>query len=240
MYSGGEIGPNGILILSKIWTWISRSITLQSNRGLDQGILHPWSRFGDPSLNGWWVMVQTREWGEFLKFNLTLKVKVKHPKTIEILSKVFCTQAQGWHTHARTHTHTRADGWRTNGRTDIHKHTNTDAGNNNTQRPKLASGKNYHSLTRINLIHVYWGGSGCTKYKVGTWNNVACRAVTSRAWLSERPELTTKNTQQLCHSHLVSEEQSSNSLMYQQQKCIEYLIQTDLPGSIINWWAAQC
>ena len=67
------------------------------------------------------------------------------PKTIETLTKVFCIfvpnvailawtgpklsrgQASDWHTDWHTHTHT-----------DTH----TDAGDDNTRRPKLASGKN--------------------------------------------------------------------------------------------------
>ena len=61
----------------------------QNNRDLKQGLLHLWSKFGDPSLNGWWVISRTSS-------------------------------------------------WLTHGRTD----TQTDAGNDNTRRPKLASGKN--------------------------------------------------------------------------------------------------
>ena len=34
-------------------------IAPQNNRDLKQGVLHLWSKFGDPSLNGWWVMAQT-------------------------------------------------------------------------------------------------------------------------------------------------------------------------------------
>ena len=38
----------------------------QNDRDLNQVILHIWSKFGDPSLNGWWVMVQTTsKWGKF-------------------------------------------------------------------------------------------------------------------------------------------------------------------------------
>ena len=60
-----------------------------NNRNLNQGVLHLWSIFGDPSLNRSWVIMETSKW-------LT---------------------------------------WRL---TSIH----TNAGNNNTRRPKLASGKN--------------------------------------------------------------------------------------------------
>ena len=47
---------------SSIWPWRSRSIVPQNNRDLNQGLLHLWSKFGDPSLKGWWVIAQT-SWG---------------------------------------------------------------------------------------------------------------------------------------------------------------------------------
>ena len=40
--------------LSQIWPWRPWSIALQNNRDLKQGILHFWSKFVHPSLNGWW------------------------------------------------------------------------------------------------------------------------------------------------------------------------------------------
>ena len=48
------------LFLSSIWTWRSWSIAPQNFKEHNQGLLHIWSNFGDPSLNGWWVIVQTR------------------------------------------------------------------------------------------------------------------------------------------------------------------------------------
>ena len=33
-----------------------------NNRDLNQGLLHLWSKFGDPSLNGWWVTARTSKW----------------------------------------------------------------------------------------------------------------------------------------------------------------------------------
>ena len=89
---------------SSIWPWRSWSIIPQNNRALNQGLLHLWSKFGDPSLNGWWVIARTNS----------------------------------WLTDTQTHTH-------------IHTH----AGNDNTRRPKLASGKNPDSLfmlTKWNLF----------------------------------------------------------------------------------------
>ena len=59
----------------------------QNNRPLNQGLLHLWSKFGDPSLNGWRIITRTNS----------------------------------WLTDTQTHIH---------------------AGNDNTRRPKLASGKN--------------------------------------------------------------------------------------------------
>ena len=47
---------------SSIWPWRSRSIIPQYNRALNQGLLHHWSKFGDPSLNGWWVIARTNSW----------------------------------------------------------------------------------------------------------------------------------------------------------------------------------
>ena len=32
------------------------------NSDLNQGLLHIWSKFGDPGLNGWWVIAQTISW----------------------------------------------------------------------------------------------------------------------------------------------------------------------------------
>ena len=69
----------------------------KNNKDLNQGLLQLWSKFGDPSLNGWCVIAWTSKW--------------------------------------LPHT-----------RTDEQTHTQTDAANENTQRPKLASGT---KLTRI-------------------------------------------------------------------------------------------
>ena len=48
----------------KFWRWseiwpLSSVNHPQSNRDLNQGHLHLWSKFGDPSLNGWWVIART-------------------------------------------------------------------------------------------------------------------------------------------------------------------------------------
>ena len=45
---------------------MSSSINPQNNRDLNQDILHPWSKFVDPSLKGWRVITRTSsQWGKF-------------------------------------------------------------------------------------------------------------------------------------------------------------------------------
>ena len=75
-----------------------------NNRDLNQGVLHLWSKFGDPSLNGSRVIARTSK----------------------------------WLTHRQT---------------DRQTHTHTDAGNDNTRRPKLASGKNESGTMLIECSH---------------------------------------------------------------------------------------
>ena len=73
---------------------MSRSIIPKNNRDLNQGLLHLCSKFGDSSLNEWWVIVRTSPWL-------------------------------------------------------IHTHGHTDAGNDNTRKPKLASGKKEMDAKKI-------------------------------------------------------------------------------------------
>ena len=48
------------------WNWRSRPINPKIYRNLNPGILHLWPKFGDPSLNRWWVIVPTSsKWGNF-------------------------------------------------------------------------------------------------------------------------------------------------------------------------------
>ena len=42
--------------------WRSSSIAPQNNRDLNQGLLHLWSKFGYPSLNGSQVIARTSKW----------------------------------------------------------------------------------------------------------------------------------------------------------------------------------
>ena len=47
---------------SSIWHWRSQSIVPQNKRDLNQGLLHLWPKFGDPSWNGWCVIARTSSW----------------------------------------------------------------------------------------------------------------------------------------------------------------------------------
>ena len=100
---GGELWTSSkwgkFWLWSSILPWRSRSIVPQNYRDLNQGILHLWSKFGDPSWNGWWVIART----------------------------------SSWLTHGRTHRQ-------------------TDAGNDNTRRPKLASGTKKAANVAHNLF----------------------------------------------------------------------------------------
>ena len=54
---------NGVnLDWSLMWPWKSRSIASQNNRDLNQGLLHLWSKLGDPSLNEFQVIARTSKW----------------------------------------------------------------------------------------------------------------------------------------------------------------------------------
>ena len=81
----------------------------KNHRHLNHGLLHLCSKFGDSSLNEWWIVVRTSPW--------------------------------------LIHTH-------------------RDAGNDNTRRPKLASGKmgfgNFDRIAKQMMVLVvsYWGGGG--------------------------------------------------------------------------------
>ena len=56
-WTGSKLGK--FWLWSSIWLRRSRSIAPQHNRDLNQGLLHHWSKFCDPSLNGWWVIART-------------------------------------------------------------------------------------------------------------------------------------------------------------------------------------
>ena len=54
-YSGGQTRLNEICTFKLIFTWKIRINCPQNNNDFNQGVLYFWSKFGDPSLNGWRV-----------------------------------------------------------------------------------------------------------------------------------------------------------------------------------------
>ena len=106
-------------LLSSIWPWSSRSIIEKNNRDLNQGLLHLWSKFGDSSLNGWWVTARTSWW-----------LTDRHTHTHTHTQATTIPEGQNWprvkknlnplkriRVIIRTPTHGRTDG-RTDGQTD--------------------------------------------------------------------------------------------------------------------------
>ena len=58
------LAQNGVNsdFLRTVWSWRSRLIALKNIRDLYQGLLYLWSKFGDPSLKGSWVIVRKSMW----------------------------------------------------------------------------------------------------------------------------------------------------------------------------------
>ena len=134
----------------KIYDFVlSRSTNPQNNRHLNHTKIHSWAKFGDSNLNGWKVIEWTSSKFDFqVKFDLEGQGRPP-PKMMGIVNKVFCIsdpnlvilawtvnelscgQPSDWYTH-----------------TDRH----TDTGDDNTRRPKLASGQNGR-IFNSNLLH---------------------------------------------------------------------------------------
>ena len=130
-------------LTSLIWPWRSWSIVPQNNRYHKQVGLHLLSKFDGSSLNMWWVMAWTSsKWGKLafqVKFDLEGQSQ-SAPKRKGTSTKLFCTFCPNFVVLAWTRDDLwrgQARGWRT------HTHRQTDAGNDNTQRPILSSGKNW-------------------------------------------------------------------------------------------------
>ena len=93
-----------------------------------------------------------------------MKVKV-NPKAIGTLTEVFCTSVLNlviltWTGHKLSH----RKAWSSHANTYTHTDTQTDAGDNYTWRPKLASGKNEtegqgQSSPKLTGILTHWGHS---------------------------------------------------------------------------------
>ena len=88
------------------------------------------------------------------------------PKTIRTLTKVFCIFGPNLAILAWTGpqlSRGQASDWHTDRQTDRQTHTHTDAGNDNTRRPKLASGKNLN-IHKIMSDFVILYGAYCEHF----------------------------------------------------------------------------
>ena len=112
-------------------------------------MMHFWSKFGKPHFIWFWLIARTNSQaqnGVNLDFQAQFDIEdhCQSPhKTIGILIKVFYISDPNLVILAWTVdelSHGQAHDWRTHRHTHIHTHTH--AGNDNTRRPKLASGKN--------------------------------------------------------------------------------------------------
>ena len=98
-------------------------------RNLKSAMVHFWSKFGNRILDRWWMMVWTTQNMVIFHFEVKFDLEVHSqlpPKTIEILTKVFCSsgpnmvilawtgdkllrgQASDYRTHRSTHRQTQA------------------------------------------------------------------------------------------------------------------------------------
>ena len=110
--------------------------------------MHFWSKFGKPHFIWYWLIARTNSQApngvnfDFqVQFDLEDHRQSPH-KTIGILIKVFYISDPNLVILAWTVdelSHGQAHDWRTH----THTHTHTHAGNDNTRRPKLASGKKH-------------------------------------------------------------------------------------------------
>ena len=117
--------------------------------------MHFWSKFGKPHFIWFWHIARTNSQaqnGVNLDFQVQFDLedhRQSPQKTIGILIKVFYISDPNLVILAWTVdelSHGQAHDWRTHRHTHIHTHTHTHAGNDNTRRPKLASGNNFNIL----------------------------------------------------------------------------------------------
>ena len=103
--------------LSGIWPR-SRWIVLQNHCDLNQGPLHLWSKFDDPSLNDWWVITQRTSWlTDIITLVLHKKSPIRHKmhgstqkspvrhKNARFNTKMPSPACTSWHCHYQTSPH---------------------------------------------------------------------------------------------------------------------------------------
>ena len=132
---------------SQIWPCGSRSIAPKNNRDLNQGILQLWSKFGGPTLSGWWVIAWTTQDGVYFDFEVKfyLEGQGQSPlKTIWILNKVFYTYGQNLEIPS-------LNGRRVIARTDLVTDGLTDR---QMQATKIPGGQNWPQVKMILILLV--------------------------------------------------------------------------------------
>ena len=115
--------------------------------------MHFWPKFGNTDFNLWWLIARTSsKWGKFWLWSsrsiIPKNNRDLNQGLLHLWSKFGDSSLNGWWVTART------SWWLT----DRHTHTHTHAGNVNTRRPKLASGK------KQDLGWCYWHHSNSQFY----------------------------------------------------------------------------
>ena len=134
--------------------WRSKSINSKISRDLNSAKMHLWSKFGNHDFNQWGLIARTNSKSKWGKCWLWSEIRPWMSRSITLqnnwdlncgllhLRSKFCDSSlNGWWVIARTNLVK-------DGRTDWWTDGRTDASNDNTRRPKLASGiKQYDHLT---------------------------------------------------------------------------------------------
>ena len=99
---------------SSIWPWRSQSIIPQNNLALNQGILHLWSKFGDPSLNGGRVIAGTNSWLTDTRAH-TQAATIPEGLELKLISSKLSWASWLWYMSLRSHAnqgrHSLGGGW---------------------------------------------------------------------------------------------------------------------------------
>ena len=138
-------------------------------------MMHFWSKFGKPHFIWFWLIARTNSQAQNgvnldfqAQFDLEDHCQSPH-KTIGILIKVFYISDPNLVILAWTVdelSHGQAHDWRTHRHTD----TQTHAGNDNTRRPKLASGKNLKvDHYRWQVVHQFYRLAQRTHAELSAW-----------------------------------------------------------------------
>ena len=159
-----KFGKNNRFEIENETRWSSTNPKI--DRDLNSAKVHLWSKFWNPDYDPWWRMARTNSQAQTgVNFDFEVKFNLEGqgqstPKTIGILTKVFYTYGPNlvilaWTGNELSRGQT---WWRTDGLTNVLTDGRTDAGNDNTRWPKLASGKKW-MLSSAYEIQYQWRSS---------------------------------------------------------------------------------